>query len=188
MKLFKLLPTIAATVLAASLTVIANAAPITGDIQFLGSGVFDLSTTNDSVDTLNVAFMMVGAEPTGDFAPYTSVFSFVNIQNNPWDFNSAGEIGLWNVGGFTFTLQSVVVNTYSAAAGADVQILGTLSGNGFDVTDGQFNISAQPNAANENVTVVFSADSANVPAPSAAALLSLGLAGLALGRRRAARK
>ena len=187
MKLFKLLPTIAATVLAASISVVANAALITGTINFSGGGTFT-TTNGTTVDSIAVTGLEASryAEISGDFATYINGGDLATLATNPWvvsNPNPSPEIALWQIGGFTFTMSNVVLNSITGGS-ADVRTIGYLSRDGFENTLGTFDISSQSGLVN----IAFSATGASVPEPSAAALLALGVAGLALGRRRSARK
>ena len=200
MKLFKLLPTIAATAVAASLSVVANSAQIEGEINFEGGATWDYTIDGSAtigtttvgtgyVNSVEFTSFNVSGDPlltTGDFDGLESLA--VTTESNPWSLNTP--VNIWTVGGFTMTLDTVTANNViefgTNNVNATVQGTGYIFGNGFDSTFGTFSITSQGNLA----TVSFSATSEAIPTPepSAAALLALGAAGLALGRRRSARK
>ena len=165
-----------ALVLALALTPIAaKAATVDGQIDISGTVNLPSSdfTSGGNVDLNDPGVVLLA---TGDFATYTAPFSLVSLTDI--DFTAPGEI--WSVGGFTFTasaFQNVVDGLIKGFTA-----IGTITGNGFDATDGVLNFSAQDSQA----TVAFSTTTTPVPVPVPAAglLLLSGLGGIAALRRR----
>ena len=103
----------------------------------------------------------------GDAVTMTDFQFSPNLDPNP--------VNVWSVDGFTFAmdqLSTVFQNTnFLLLSGA-----GTVSGNGFDATEGTWWLSAQ---TAQNITFSWSATSATVvPVPAAAWLFGSGLLGL----------
>jgi len=166
----------------------ANAALISGQID-MGGAVTPLDSLNIATSlslatglSFNTATVI---SVTGDFATY------INVGNTPtmtgFQFSpslSPNPVNVWNVGGFTFSMDSVASvvppNNYVLALTGT----GTITGNGFDPTEGFFVLTAQ--TANQ-VNFSWSSSTAAVPVPAAVWLFASGLLGLVgIARKNAA--
>ncbi len=155
----------------------AIAVPISGSIGFAGSythdGTIDLSDAKTITPTTALVF---GA--TGDFGAITtgtaaahSPFTFAPIPVVP-------VLGLWSVGGFTFDLTTMVLQSQSASI-VDLTGAGVMKNAGFDDTDFTWVFTANQSGA----TLTFSSSDANVPAPGIALLMAIGLAGIGVASK-----
>ena len=98
---------------------------------------------------------------------------------------SPNPVTVWSTGGFSFTMDSVTINT-SPRSTTELSLsgTGTVSGTGYDDTPGQWNFTAQ--TAND-VTFSWSSSTVSaVPVPAAVWLFGSGLVGLAGVARRSA--
>ena len=150
----------------------AKAATISGQMDISGTvnlASSDFSTTGN-VDLNNPGVVL---QATKDFS---SVPVLASVSLFDIDFSAPGAI--WSVGGFTFSATSFtnIVNGLFQSFTA----IGTISGNGFDDTDGVLNFSTQGSQA----TVAFSTTTTAVPVPAAGLMLLTGLGGIAALRRR----
>lgn len=185
MKISKLLALLFAIILVASgLTgQRTQAAPINGAITFAGGAQFDTMTlaTATRVDLfVNVAVVSIEGDYSGFVSPNDSA-----TMATPWIFSpSTLTAGLWEVGGFTFDLDSstIVLQTSRFLL---IEGTGSIMGNGFDATPGTFAFSTQ--APDGRGIFSFSASSAALPDHGATvALLGIGLVVVELVRRRLA--
>jgi VPDSG-CTERM motif len=167
----------------------AQAAPISGDVQFVGEVQFDTNSlaTATTVVTWFDVFHNAGfsnvTSATGDFAgiaPGTQA-----SMPNAWIFNpSTATPALWSVGGFTFDLLSATVVTQTAQ-NLSIEGSGIVSGNGFDNTAMDWSFTTQSAGGTTRTTFSFSANGAAVPdGGSAVALLGLALTGIEVLRRK----
>ena len=168
------------------LSTTANAALIDGTIELAGAwtpvesdGVtgttIDLATGIDFSGDQSVVVASSGDLSMGLYTLATMTdFQFNPLSPNPVD--------VWSVGGFTFSMDSVSIDTQDATA-LVLTGSGTISGAGFDDTSGTWAFSGQT-ASN----ITFSWSSSNntiVPIPSAVWLFATGLVGLVgVARRR----
>lgn len=146
----------------------ASAALIHGSIGF--GGEFDrdgdsYTFSNVEVDTASFDLSAAGI---GDDDP---------LMVNGFDIGAFVPTTLWSLGGFTYTLNRISVVFDDPNLATILTGVGTLSGNGFE--DTTFNLTFTSNTGG-----TFSA--AAVPAPGAAALMLMGIAGLALRKRQRA--
>jgi len=167
----------------------AQAAPITGDIQFAGEVAFDTNSLATATRVVtwfdvfhNAGFSSV-TSASGDFgfiAPGTQA-----TMGAPWIFNpSTPTNALWSVGGFTFDLTSSTIVTQNATT-LVIEGTGIVSGNGFDPTVMDWSFTTQSAGGKTRTTFSFSANGATVPdGGSAVALLGLALTGIEVLRRR----
>ncbi len=177
-----LLKFISAPLLALALFSSASAAPITGSIGFTGSFssnnpnlLIATTITFGTTYTLGVADGSFSAIPN-----LTTVTTPTNLLiNQPGVALPVSPI--WQVGGFSLTLNSLIETPGNTSAQYGVFGLGSITGNGFDATPGTwigtFN--------NQGTNFTFSASSTAVPDSGASvALLGLSLLGLGIFARR----
>ena len=148
----------------------AAAVPITGSIGF--TGAYAIETGNNLGDATELSFsgVEVNGTATGDFS---------GLLGDPANFSNlvisdpfASQL-LWNVGGFSFTANTLNIITQSSVA-LVVSGVGTISHANFDDTSGTWVYSV-------NTGLTFSAGT--VPAPGIALLLGVGLVGISLARK-----
>lgn len=154
---------------------VASAVTVSGQIDI--SGRVNLYTSDFSatgnVDLDDPGIVLIA---TGDFA--ATVSDLVTAALTDIDFAAPGAI--WSVGGFTFTAASFtnIVDGLTKSFKA----IGSVSGNGFDVTAGTLQFTTQGGGG--GATVSFSSTTV-VPLPAAGFLLIGALGGLGvLSRRR----
>ena len=173
----------AVAIAAVAFTQTSNAAFINGTIGFSGTAQLDGSTVGTSTQVVSWGANTVGITG-GDFNS-VALGSAVALAS-PWFFNSGAINSFWAVGGFTFNLTSSSV--FSNAAGfLSINLVGTVSGNGFTPTALHGRVTIQdPSVANNrtfNYTESLSFNS--VPdGGTTALLLGSALSGLALIRRK----
>lgn len=120
-------------------------------------------------------------QAAGDFS--TSAGSTATMGDFQFDpVLDPNPVSIWSVDGFTFSMDSVVVDFQSfnflLLSGS-----GTVSGNGFDATEGTWKFSA--NTANSNTFSWSSSSATVVPVPAAVWLFGSGIIGMAgVARRR----
>jgi VPDSG-CTERM motif len=163
----------------------AQAVQITGDIVMGGTLAFNgpLATATQvthwfAVGTNNDGFSTVFGV-TDDLASFISV-SDEAAMAQPWDFGSGGpQAGLWSVGGFTFDLASSTIVTQIPGF-LNVTGIGTIGGNGFDPTQGQFTLTV----TTLGTRFVFGAITNTVPdGGTTVMLLGAAIGALGLARR-----
>ncbi len=187
MKIRKLVLTLLATSLATvGLTSHqAQASQINGAITFAGGAIFDTNSlaTATRVNSFEDVTVM---SRDGDFAAFANVGDAVSTTT-PYVFvPSTPTPALWSVGGFTFDLANSVVvlqtSGFLAITGS-----GTISGNGFDATPGTWSFTSQSPSASGVFSFSAGSNAQGVPeGGSTVALLGLGLAGVAMLRRKVA--
>ncbi len=159
----------------------AHAIPIEGDIGMIGFGF-------PAIDPLNATeipepYMALVTVATGNFARYIqprTVVDYNGFTLNPATSPVADH--LWAVGGFSFVLESVDV-VYRDNDQLVLDGFGTLYGNGFDATAGNWGMTIDAQLTNFNFS--NSTTAAPVPEPATMFLFGTGLIGLAgLGRKK----
>lgn len=178
----KLVQAIAAIGLAGGVVAGAQAAMINGSVSFIGfnqaaicSGACSTATWT-GIDFPAASPNAIAGAVTGDLAVLDGAFltmSDLLFANLPTT--------IWSVGGFTFQGGTINHKDYQNNTSYDVTIVGTLSGNGYEATPGQWIFTG--NTAG-NTTASWSASQAQVPVPGTIALLGLGLVAAGLVRRR----
>jgi hypothetical protein len=160
------------------LSSVANAALIDGSIAFAGSTDTDtgnLATAN--VVTPTNAYVAPG-QTVGDFVPYVFDLQPVAYSSFTIDPITVPVAGIWSVGGFSFTLENMVITQQTTSTLALIGT-GTISGNGFDPTDGFWTFTANKNAT----SLSFSSGTNSVPEPGLVALFAIGLLGMGLSKK-----
>jgi PEP-CTERM motif len=166
-----------------------NAAPVTGSIDFGGTVTFDTNSLASAtrVNTWNSSFVLQDSGSFSSIAAGTSV-----MMAAPWIFNSGttsvpqpgpATPHLWQVGGFNFDLSSSIVISQSANF-LNVAGTGTISGNGFDATPGNWSFTSSDSNGAPETTFGFQTQTTAVPEPSTLALLAIGAGGLVSSRKR----
>jgi hypothetical protein len=153
----------------------AEAVSITGEINFTGVAVYNTNSLATATEVKRwVNSFVLGAATTGDFATFAHNLETVTM-GKPWMFNpSTPKPGLWKVGGFTFDLSSSTIVSQSAFF-LNITGIGTLSGNGFDPTPGDWSFTASDSDGKVRSSFGFQSDTVAIPDGGATAAL-LGLA------------
>lgn len=171
---------------ALAVAVVSFAAPaqaelITGAVSFAGSGQTPIA---DGSNLLGVNFPETSPNATvldtsGDFVGLTEgVFSNILLSS----ITPGSPDLVWTAGAFSFTGSSVLGSTFTTNI-YTIRIAGVLTASGFDNTNGILYFSGNESGQ----TASWSASQSVVPVPASAALLGIGLLGLAgMARRRAA--
>ena len=128
---------VALALLIASLCLVdAEAFQVTGDISFGGSVKFNGRSLARATGVTQWKGVLVTSD-SGDFAAFAAPGSPVAVVT-PWAFSSSTPFsGLWSVNGFTFDLTSSAVLLRSKKS-LSLEGTGTVSGNGFDATVGDW--------------------------------------------------
>jgi hypothetical protein len=131
----------------------------------------------------NAGFSNV-AGVSGSYVGIVSLGDQVTMAT-PWIFTpSTNTPGLWSVDGFTFNLTSSTVVTQNATF-LNITGVGTVSGNGFEVTNARWAFTVQNAGGGTGEFFSFSANTASVPdGGSAVALLGISLVAIEFVRRK----
>ena len=176
--------TLTSTVFAFLFTLVtsASAVPISGSIGFTGS-----YTHNGGSDLSNATLISINNNKAAVTGSVGGAFATAGITNRDVatyrDINLTGPgmiLGLWSVGGFTFDLNQFNVD-YQSPYVLALSGIGTISHSNYDDTVARWVFTA--NQVGSNMT--FSTSTA--PEPGIALLLGVGLAGIAVSRRRRSR-
>lgn len=162
----------------------AQAVPIDGYINFAGAVRYD---TNSLLTATRVTqwknSTVLGAATTGDFAAFTFDGEHVTMART-WIFNpSTVTPALWRVGGFTFNLTSSTVVSQSAFF-LNILGTGTVTGNGFDPTPGQWSFTSTNSNGHIRTTFGFQSETTAPDGGATAVLLGLALTGVEVLRRK----
>ena len=177
----KLIATVAIAAMAFTQT--SSAVPITGTIGFSGTAQLDGSTVGTSTQVLSWGVNTVGIT-SGSFASVVSG-SIVSLIS-PWSFNSGARTGFWSVGGFTFDLSGSSV-FQNAGGFLSVNLVGTVYGNGYDVTALAGRVTIQDPSVSNGRTFNYTESLSFNSVPdggTTALLLGSAMSGLALIRRK----
>jgi hypothetical protein len=164
-----------------------QANPITGTIEMGGEANLSGSTLDGSMSVSSWPLVYVAA----DSGTFGSIFPMtqVTMSTTPWTFYPEPGVtlnDLWSVGGFTFDF----LNDSVTQSGNFLSITGsgTISGNGFDTTDFNWNLAFEEPTTGGPMQFTFSA--AAEPSPTVPdggltlALLGVAFAGVELFRRK----
>jgi hypothetical protein len=183
MKLIKtLIASLAAMVIAGGFALSAQATPITGMLNISGTATYNHPIATATQVTLFNNVHTEGAN-TGSFA---GIGANVPVtMTSPYIFNpSTPSPALWSVAGFTFDLTSSTIISQSVN-GILIVGTGTMMGNGFDATAGEWSFSQQKG---RGTTLSFSATTSAVPdGGMTIAFFGTGLMGLAAFRAKFAK-
>ena len=160
---------------------VAAAMPISGLINF--SGLASYAIAGNEVTEIQFTDTPKVLSVTESFSSIP-VSSSVTLPNNPFVLANL-PLALWSVGGFTFELKNVAFNEVAPnglGTRATVSGYGTISGNGYDATDGVWGFSSQT-ATGGFGDGEFSFSATTVPEPATIALLGMALIGFGVARR-----
>lgn len=184
--------TLCGIVAAVAVTTAVQAIPISGTISMGGEANLDNSDLSQATSVTSWPLVYVVAD-SGAFSIVPD-FSLVNMSSSTWTFSPAPGLALsdlWNVGGFTFDFQSDTVT--QTANFLTIIGYGTISGNGYDPTAFEWELSAEDPSTGGPIQFTFSAtaeptsDGNGNSVPDGGltvALLGLGLAGVEGMRRK----
>ena len=161
----------------------ANAAFITGDISM--SGDFAPTCGTDLGDATGIDFLgddFTVDDANGDFAAFGIATGDIGFyQDFQFDPLTPSPVDpLWSIAGFSFALTDVVVS-FQSPAFLVLEGTGTVAGNGFDVTNGSWILTA--NSAGTLFNFSSGATATAVDEPAVLGLLGLGLLAFGLRRR-----
>lgn len=157
---------------------------IDGTITFAGGVTLDSPSSPPTVGDSTGVTSWVNPKVQSTSGDFSSVANGTSVTiSAPWSFTSGPISGFWTVGGFTFDLSSSSVDSQSAHF-VSVTGTGTISGNGFTTTPGDWLFTTQDKAANSVFS--FSASSSAPDGGATAMLLGIGFLGLAGLRRKLA--
>ena len=160
----------------------AHGVTLTGNLTFTGGATFDTDSlaTATRIDSFNTTV----TSSDGDFAQFVNPSDAVTMAQ-PWIFSaSTPTLGLWNVGGFTFDLASAIVVSQDSMMLA-LSGTGVVSGHGFSDTSGTWDYVWRWDSSEGVFSFTSDYDAIGVPdGGPTIMLLGLGIAGLAIARRK----
>jgi hypothetical protein len=156
----------------------AKAASITGSMTLGGAYTLDGGTDFTDASGLNLS-NVVGTSPASDVLGTTVSFGTVGTVNTtPLTYDPfAATANLLAIGGWQLDLDTLSIDSRTASA-LFLTGTGALSGNGFDLTQATWSLSAQATGGTYSMTVTA------VPVPAAVWLFGSGLLGLVGASRR----
>lgn len=167
-----------------------RAVPITGSISMGGEA--NLNSTSLSAASAVTSWPLVYVVADSDSFSSISAFTTVNMSSSTWTFSPSPGVALndlWNVGGFTFDFESDTVS--QSGDFLDIDGTGTISGNGYDTTDFDWNLSFENPVTGGPEEFTFSAAAGSVEEVTdvpdggvTVAFLGLALAGIEGLRRK----
>ena len=173
----------------------AQAAPITGDIDFAGRAFFDtqsLATATRVTLFTDAAGTANRANVVGSNGSFSGIAFGTSAVFNPYTFTPSTPTNpLWTVGGFTFNLATSTIANQSASF-LNVTGTGTLTGGaGFDPTPGSWTFTSSSANGASSESFSFAANTRAQPSGvpdggSALALLGMALVGVEAVRRKLA--
>ena len=177
------------SVAAAALTLssTAQAALITGTIDFSGTATLNTNVLQNATHVIANGFSNVTVSNTEAGSSLAAVANgtAVTFTGAQYNFNGTGLpiANFWSVGGFSFQLTSSAV-IVQLPGFLNVQGAGIMTGNGFEATTGTWFFTSQ--GVSQNPQFSFSStNTTNAPdGGSTAVLAGLALVGLALAGRR----
>ncbi|MDB6169012.1 MAG: 2-deoxy-D-gluconate-3-dehydrogenase [Verrucomicrobia bacterium] len=170
--------------LALSVSSIAKADPINGDISFTGQFTLN-SPIASATQVTSFANTQVGTT-SGDFA--SIALGTAATFASSWTFNAGGpQASLWAVSGFNFDLASstiIVQGLVGTTYWLIIEGTGTVSGNGFDATSGAWSFTSSKKDNTSTTGFSFQATSSVPDGGTTALLVGLGLVGMSVIARR----
>ena len=189
--IMKLTSSIGAGLIAIALTTAAQAAFISGNVNFLGGAVLQDSggATTTTLSSAAGVKSWVAPRVLDGSGSFSGLVANTPVTfTAPWVFNpSTAVTPLWSVGGFTFNLASSFIAVQTAGF-LSIGGTGTVSGPGFEATPGTWFFSTQGTASDDQTFSWSSSTGANasrVPdGGKTLALLGTALLGLQGMRRK----
>ncbi len=158
----------------------AMAAPLTGSVSFGDlSGGFSIDFVGDKFDFVDAADNASITNATGTYA--TELGATTTATFFDFDYGAGfAATKVWSAGGMEFILESLgTVHEFVNSAVLILNGTGYIDNGGEITSNVDFSFSAQNNG-----TFSWSAGASSVSEPSTLAIFSLGLAGLAISRRK----
>lgn len=182
MNVFKSVKTAAiAAVVSIGMAGAAIAAPITGSIDITG-GIASITESGVTPGTLSAVTFDGNGEVEQGTGAFAGLVGNTNVIMT--DLTAPFTQTVWSVGGFSFEITSVLLNTFTpltnTGALGTLFAVGILSADGFEDTEGLFSLTANTLGA----TASFSSSTTNVPLPASVLLLGGALVGMGAAARR----